>query len=172
MMEYRRQIGIKLLLLRGSLVLLGGLSWLSFYEEKSNLGYFLAVALFFMAFIKVTGLRITKERIRVVRYIIYGLVPLRMELTKGDASTRLDLMDETGANSLTQIGEPVELIFVFFPIKAKFRGMWLVNNPPGRRERQMAVTLNAQEYEMIETRFIKEQHPAPTIFPTTNPIHD
>ncbi len=168
MTEYRRHIGTKLLLLRGSLVLLGGLCWLSFTKGQINPGYFLAVALFFTGFITITGITITRERISVIRYLAFGLFPVRIDVTKEDHSVMLRLIGEIDRQVMPHSADGIDLLLLFIPITAKFQGIAVKNTAANGFKKQMHISLTDEEFDLVKS-FSKEYHPTPQ--PSGPPPH-
>lgn len=155
-----RHTRIKLFILRLYSISALLLCMFSFQTGYASLGYLLVVALVFSAFIKVTVFKLSTDRIEIHKYFLFGLIPSSVSYTQNDPSKTIVFVSEIDRNELTDTAEPIDLLFILFPIKAKFQGVIIKNKKSNGNIRKLSVTLNDKEYNFVLSRFGEEISPS------------
>jgi len=148
--QYRRNIKIKLLILRLIFISILSLTTFLFIESENGLAYLGIVLLIFSSLITITGIDIDQKKIQVKRCYFFGFIPVKYEVLD------LKLFSKWDENDFNY--GCVGLIFNLFGVYWKFQWMEIIYKINNSSQSSLKIQLNDKELEMIAKSFQKEVH--------------
>ncbi|HEY0355035.1 MAG TPA: hypothetical protein VGC29_02455 [Flavisolibacter sp.] len=152
---HKRNINVKLRILRLTLAVALPLCIWAFRSGLSNLGYFLSVMLIFGAFINIVGLSISQNSIHITRYFLYGFIPVNWTFRK-ELIANARLFQEVETEYLTGATNWWDLFAIFFPLRFNLQRLNLKYKRKNGSEGFVKLNLSKEEYKLISQLFKTE----------------
>lgn len=149
---YRRHIINRLLFFRVLLVILVLIGADAFYRDFTLIGYGAILLIFFIAWIRVTGLHIYHDHVSIERYYFFGCLRVRWNSDKNDKNS-VHLVRRFEDLALTPTDTLADIIIPFFPAEAKFQGVVISYKMKSGIMRRVQVAVKDHEYNILLSRF-------------------
>lgn len=156
---YTRHITNKLWLFRSFFLILLFICIDSFSKDLSTPGYFSAIILIFAGFIRITGLIVYPDAVKIERYYFFGYIPVRWLSDKNNKKS-IRLIRQYEEIPLTPTETLADLVIPFFPVEAKIQGIQIEFNNPKGKTTSIQVPISNKEYDLIRSRFVQDSSAA------------
>jgi len=152
---YSRHIITRLLLLRFLFLILLFISIDSFFRDLTATGYLSAVILIFSGLIRVTGLTVYHDSVKIERYYFFGCIPVRWVSDKNQKNA-VQLINRYEDIQISATETLADLVIPFIPVEGKVQGVLIEYKTTKAGTRSMQTSINDMEYRILTSTFQQE----------------
>lgn len=150
MLAYKRNVKTRRLLLRLAFCVALPFCVLLFKTGYSKPAYVVAVALVLLSPVSFTQLVLTESRITVVKYFLFGFLPVKWMFTNKDLIDAR-LVEESEAETMPSYGW-WEMLSLFFPLSVKWIGVEFKYKRANGSIALLRVGISSEEYQLLASR--------------------
>ena len=118
-------------------------------------GYVSAVVLIFSGLIRVTGLTVYHDSVKIERYYFFGCIPVRC-LSDKNQKNGVRLINKYEEIVITPSETLADLVIPFLPLEGKVQGILIEYKLAKGGTRSIQASINDEEYDILVSTFQKD----------------
>jgi len=149
---YSRHIINRLWFLRFLFIILLFISIDSFSGNFQATGYVSVVVLIFTGLIRVSGLTIYHDSVKIERFYFFGCIPVRW-LSDKNQKNAVRLVNKYEEIAITPSETLADLVIPFLPVEGKIQGVMIEYHSARGIKKSVLTSVNDKEYKILLSQF-------------------